>query len=356
MHQLPLPDLNQPIPNAAQGRSANSRDCDTTTVAATIAAREQPRRSREPDTRPTDAITTLFDLCGIGTSIATSVTLGICGYYAHELIDPEVDVALLPDIPISDEISRINTTQRNSLTDISGGMAIATPELLPSLRNEVRQWGSDVRRFARALQTPRSTPTLAMANRDLTPQYPANPTIERWLDRASGVQSDPEGQHQIYLAKTHAMEGQFAAAIVELQTISATSPHYDLAQTKIAEYTQSRDIRARASLQIAYNLAAADDFGGALAFLNEIPSESSIYLTVQQKRLEYTTKRDLQAKTWLYRAKNLATAMKYDDAIAILRVIPQGTSVYGEAKQKILEYHQILAVIEHERFENVKQP
>ena len=358
MQQMPLPDLNKLAPSAAQGHSKNPVKPD-----AMIVAREQPGRShpatsgrsREPDARHSGEITSLFDLLGIGTSIATSVTLGICGYYAHELIDPEVDVALLPEIPTSDEISRITTARADSLADVSSNVAInvaiATPEFLPSLRNEIHQWGSDVHRFVRALQTPRITPTLAMANRDLAPQYPANPTIERWLDRTSGVQSDFAGEHQIYLAKKHAMEGQFAAAIVELQQIPATSPHYDLAQTKIAEYTQSRDVRARVSLQIAYDLAAAGDFGGALAFLNEIPSESAIYTTVQQKRLEYTQKRDTQAQTWLYRAKNLAMGMQYEEAIAILRVIPQGTSVYGEAKQKVLEYHQILAVIKQERLE-----
>ncbi|TAF51116.1 MAG: hypothetical protein EAZ61_11265, partial [Oscillatoriales cyanobacterium] len=60
-------------------------------------------------------ITSLIDLLGLGTSIATSVTLGICGYYAHELIDPEVDVALLPDIPTSDESSRLDATRMTSL-------------------------------------------------------------------------------------------------------------------------------------------------------------------------------------------------------------------------------------------------
>lgn len=248
-------------------------------------------------------ITSLFDLLGIGTSIATSITLGVCGYYAHELIDPEVDVALLPEIPTSDEASRLDTTRLMSLAETAGNVAIATPEFLPSVRNEARQWSSDLRRFVRALQTPRTTPKLALATRDMTPQYPANPTIERWLDQASGVQSDPVGKHQIYLAKKHAMQGQFAAAIIELEKIPPTSPHYNLAQTKLTEYTQFRDVRARVSLQVAYDLAAAGDFSGALAFLNEIPAESSIHSTVQQKRLEYTQKRDIQAKTWLYRAK-----------------------------------------------------
>jgi hypothetical protein len=296
-------------------------------------------------------ITSLFDLLGIGTSIATSITLGVCGYYAHELIDPEVDVALLPEIPTSDEASRLDTTRLMSLAERSGTVAIATPEFLPSVRNETRQWSSDLRRFVRALQTPRATPKLALATREITPQYPANPTIERWLDQASGVQSDPAGKHQIYLAKKHAIQGQFAAAIIELKKIPPTSPHYDLAQTKLTEYAQSRDIRARVSLQVAYDLAAAGDFSGALAFLNEIPAESSIHPTVQQKRLEYTQKRDIQAKTWLYRAKKLAIELQYDDAIALLRVIPQGTSVYGEAKQKILEYHQTLVGIQQERLE-----
>ncbi len=296
-------------------------------------------------------ITSLFDLLGIGTSIATSVTLGVCGYYAHELIDPEVDVALLPEIPTSDETGRLDTTRLVSLAEASENVAIAAPEFLPSIQNEARQWSSDLHRFVRALQTPRATPKLALTNREMTPQYPANPTIERWLDRASGVQSDPAGEQQIYLAKTQAMEGQFAAAIVELQKIPPTSPHYDPAQTKITEYTQSRDVRARVSLQVAYDLAAAGDFSGALAFLSEIPAESSIHSTVQQKRLEYTQKRDIQAKTWLYRAKNLAIELKYDEAITVLRMIPQGTSVYGEAKQKIMEYHQTLAVIEQQRLE-----
>ncbi|TAF54011.1 MAG: hypothetical protein EAZ61_06250, partial [Oscillatoriales cyanobacterium] len=233
----------------------------------------------------------------------------------------------------------------------SGNVAIASPEFFPSLRNETRQWGSDLQRFVRALQTPRATPKLALTQSEMMPQYPANPTIERWLDHTSGVQSDPAGKQQIYLAKTHAMQGQFAAAIVELQKIPATSPHYDLAQTKITEYTQSRDVRAQVSLQVAYDLAAAGDFGGAIAFLNEIPAEASIYTTVQQKRLEYTKKRDVQAQTWLYRAKNLAAAMQYDEAIEMLRVIPQGTSVYGEAKQKVLEYHQTAVQLEQQRLE-----
>ena len=312
---------------------------------------EQDRSTAETISNTRSEITSLLDLLGLGTSIATSVTLGICGYYAHELIDPEVDVALLPDIPTSDESSRLDATRMTSLADVSGNVAIATPEFLPSLRNETRQWGSDLHRFVRALQTPRVTPKLALANREVTPQYPANPTIERWLDRTSGVQSDPAGKHQIYLAKTQAMQGQFAAAIVELQKIPPTSPHYDPAQTKIAEYAQSRDVRASVSLQVAYDLAAAGDFVGAIAFLNEIPAESSIYTIVQQKRLEYTKKRDIQAQTGLYRAKNLAAAMQYDEAIEALRVIPQGTSVYGEAKQKILEYHQISAQLKQQRLE-----
>lgn len=391
MQQLPLPDLNKRTSKTAQNSTnrpnkpirliqdrTRTRSTSTATMDSQSPTLDQPNQSVPPgglmsiteidtiDTSkpsrrsdPSDRsdraeITSLFDLLGIGTSIATSVTLGVCGYYAHELIDPEVDVALLPEIPTSDETGRLDRTRLTSLADVSGNVAIATPEFLPSLRNETRQWGSDLHRFVRALQAPRATPKLALANRELAPQYPANPTIERWLDRTSGVQSDPAGERQIYLAKTQAMKSQFTAAIVELQKIPPTSPNYDIAQTKITEYSRSRDVRARVSLQVAYDLAAAGDFSGSLAFLNEIPAEASIYATVQQKRLEYTQKRDVQAKTWLYRAKNLAAAMQYGEAIAVLRVIPQGTSVYGEAKQKILEYHQISVVIEQQRLEEQK--
>ncbi|MGD1903852.1 MAG: hypothetical protein ACFB9N_16615 [Geitlerinemataceae cyanobacterium] len=337
MQQLPLPDLETVI--ASRKRSA-----------------DEPSRAEHRAAAPTEPIAAglvlspvkpaplapKVDTIGLGVSLATGLTLGICGYYAHELIDPEIDASLLPDIPVSDEGARFGADRSDrSDTEVLG---VATPEFLPSLGREIRQWRSDLDRFVRALRT-------RPPRREAQP-LPANPAVENLLDRLSGLvpeaSTDPLGELHMYRARTQAMSGQFAAALIELHQIPSDSPSYALAQEKIAEYTQARDIRARVLLQTAFDLAAAGDFSGALSFLSEIPAEASVYATVAEKRIEYTEKLEVQAQTQLYRAELLAEDGRHADASALLRAIPRGTASYSDAKQRILEYHRIAIAADRE--------
>jgi len=271
------------------------------------------------------------EVLGLSTGIAATLALGIGGYYAHELFDPELGTPLAKPaqphpLAITEAQKQLPTFQ-STVPMLPENMA--APEFLETLlHREVQYWHDDWQAFLRSLrgeapsQAPVTTPSRSLAE-----------------------SADPEGKQRIYDGFERAMQRDFHGAIRALQAISPTSPYYQLAKKKISEYSQKQDVRARVSLQAAYDAAAKGDFQAAIAELREIPGDSTLHYLAKRKLAEYDAKHNVQAETWLYRAKKMAEQGEYKAALLQLRAIPPESAIATTVKTHILEYSRKLALI-----------
>ena len=105
------------------------------------------------------------------------------------------------------------------------------------------------------------------------------------------------------------------------------------AKTKIESQTQNL-------LNKAYKQAESKNFGTALEYLSQIPSENSVGSLVQQKLAEYKQKRDIRSVHLLQQAYNQAEKKRFDIALKFLRQVPKNSSAYPTAQVKLMEYEE----------------
>lgn len=95
---------------------------------------------------------------------------------------------------------------------------------------------------------------------------------------------------------------------------------------------------AAQALRAAYDRAIVKDFTGAIASLNQIGADTSVYPNVQEKLREYREKQQIQAVSRLQAAYNQAEAKAFDKALESLQQISSATPTYATAQIKIREY------------------
>ncbi|MBF2006173.1 MAG: serine/threonine protein kinase [Chlorogloeopsis fritschii C42_A2020_084] len=113
-------------------------------------------------------------------------------------------------------------------------------------------------------------------------------------------------------------------------------------QTKTDKIVEQAKVKIEAQthklLTKAYQKASVKDFNTALAYLHQVPSESSANTLVQQKLAEYNQKKQVRAVFLLQQAYRQAAVSKFEAAIEFLQQIPKNTSVYATAQVKLIEY------------------
>lgn len=165
--------------------------------------------------------------------------------------------------------------------------------------------------------------------------YPeAKATIEEW-----------EQQWQIAAEKYMLAEKALnESKWTDLFRVAAQVPDILYWQTKTDKLLEQgrNEIEAKAQVLLvnAYESAKAKDFSTALEYLRQIPIESSVTPTVQEKLVEYKQKQYIRASYLLQQAYNLAYVGQFADALEFLNQIPQDTPVYAQAQIKIPEYTQ----------------
>ncbi len=121
-------------------------------------------------------------------------------------------------------------------------------------------------------------------------------------------------------------------------------------QTKTNKLVQQAQVNIEAQtkdlLTKAYEKASLKDFSGALDYLSQIPEESSAGAIVQQKLTEYNHKKSVRAAYFLQKAYNKAAEGDFKSAVEFLQQVPKDTPVYATAQEKLVEYTQKQHVVQ----------
>ncbi|MBD6618603.1 serine/threonine protein kinase [Komarekiella sp. 'clone 1'] len=165
--------------------------------------------------------------------------------------------------------------------------------------------------------------------------YPeAQATIEEWQ------QQWQLAAQQYQLAETASNEGRWS----DVLRVAPKVPDILYWQSKTDKLVQQAHAKIEAQTQDllakAYESAGGRDFSTALAYLRQIPQESSAGALVQKKLAEYHEKRQIRAAYFLHRAYKQASISDFNGAVQFLGKIPKDTPVYAQAQVKLNEYTQ----------------
>ncbi|MGD2180970.1 protein kinase domain-containing protein [Lusitaniella coriacea] len=128
------------------------------------------------------------------------------------------------------------------------------------------------------------------------------PDIDFWQEKLSSAiarsqqEADTEAQRLLDKAFAQARNREFTRAIANLQQISPHTALGEKIQPKLTEYRHKQQVRAKALLQQAYNLAAQRDFLGAIYFLEQISPDTSVGAIARAKLEEYGQKQRIKEK------------------------------------------------------------
>ena len=144
---------------------------------------------------------------------------------------------------------------------------------------EAIQTAFDEQRWQDVIDTARETPDLSYWQQQIAPfVLAAEPELE------------VEAQRMLQEASERAAQKDFTAALALIKQISPETPTGAEIKPKLLEYTQKQQIKAELSLQKAYQQAVEKDFTKALQYLAEIPQDTPAYEIAQIKMAEYSQK------------------------------------------------------------------
>jgi 3D (Asp-Asp-Asp) domain-containing protein len=170
------------------------------------------------------------------------------------------------------------------------------------------------------------------------------PKTDYWKQQSATLvqqatdKANAEAEQTLHTAYGKAISRDFDGALTALKQLPADVPAHAKVEEKIQEYTEKQQIQAVVNLQRAYDRAIAKDFGGALEYLQKIPKGTIVYAKAQAKIQEYTQKKKIQAENWLATAYTQALAQNFRGALASLEKVPSGTSLDAKVQEKTAEY------------------
>ncbi len=136
--------------------------------------------------------------------------------------------------------------------------------------------------------------------RDVLEEARKTPNIAVWQQKIEPFveQAKPElevqAQQLLQQAYQRAALQDFGSALDLIEQISPDTPTGAKIQPKLAEYSQKQQIKAESLLQQAYQRASQRDFRGALQYLSQIPENTPTSEIAQLKMAEYSQKQDFQ--------------------------------------------------------------
>lgn len=168
--------------------------------------------------------------------------------------------------------------------------------------------------------------------KDSAAYAPAQEAIGHW-------QKDWQTAERKAQAATVALQqGNELAVLQQAQGL----PQIDYWQQRVQPLVQQSISQAEAAaaqlLRDAYGRAIVKDFTGAIVALKQIPEGTSVYTKAQEKLREYGEKQQIQAISHLQVAYDQAEAKTFDQALEALQKISGETRTYAIAQAKIREY------------------
>jgi serine/threonine protein kinase len=191
-------------------------------------------------------------------------------------------------------------SQQYQMGNFEGAIAIANkiPQGSPAHQNALiakRQWRQewnlaasqfeaiqtafDEQRWQDVINTAREIPDLSYWQQQVAP-----------FVVAAEPQLEVEAQQLLQEASERAAQKDFAGALALIKQISPETPTGAEVKQKLFEYNQKQRIKAESSLQKAYQQAVEKNFSQALEYLAEIPEDTPAYEVAQIKMAEYSQK------------------------------------------------------------------
>ncbi|WP_421654923.1 protein kinase domain-containing protein [Leptothermofonsia sp. ETS-13] len=332
VHQLIRAIPVQPVSEMALPIAGRPGTILYPTAQAELAPDHSPTKRLSPAER--HGMTLMVGL-GIGT-VVTATTVG----YAF-LVNPPDQL---------DRGPQILEQARNQYQDGKLPQAISLAESIPitsqayaSARDTVNAWKQD---WKEATSIYQKMVDALKQNRwqEVLQEAKALPQNAYWKERTADLVTqanrlaEDKATQLMVKAYSAAIAKDFTDALKILKQVPEDSTLYSIAQEKIGEYTQKREVQAIALLQKSYNRAAVRDFEGAIAYLKQIHPETSIFNKAEKKIQEYNRKQEIRLKALLEAADRQASESNYLAAITSLEKIPADITLAPEVQEKTTEY------------------
>ncbi|MBE9041249.1 hypothetical protein IQ235_10705, partial [Oscillatoriales cyanobacterium LEGE 11467] len=180
------------------------------------------------------------------------------------------------------------------------------------------------------------------------------PNLDVWQQKLEPMVKDSlaqleiQGEQWVQQAYDLAAQDDYAGALQALQQIPRGTKLYTQIKPKLAEYQQQQQLKreavSREWVQYAYDLAALGDFTGALDALQQVPEGTALHAKIQPKLAEYQEKqqikREVEAHQWVEEAYRLAAVGEFDGALSALQEVPPDTTLYAKIQPKFSEYQK----------------
>lgn len=130
-----------------------------------------------------------------------------------------------------------------------------------------------------------------------TPAYPTAQAKIAEYEEKQRIKLETQAYQLLKQAYEQAAVRDFAGALTLLEQIPSGTPTHARIQEKISEYRTKQRIKANALLQKAYDRAVTNDYQAAIQLLKQVPSETPAYEIAQTKIAEYSIKYRFTKKT-----------------------------------------------------------
>jgi tetratricopeptide (TPR) repeat protein len=256
---------------------------------------------------------------GMSAGVATTNAIAIsCGLYT-----------LLYTAPANPELDRLErATEQYQQGKIDKAIALAksipaNSSVYPQSVNVVQQWRQEwnqaeaqFQAVEQAFQEGRWRDVLDEARETPNHQYWQHQTA--LLVEQAKPEVEVESQQLLKQAYQQAAKKDFTQALALLQQIPPETPTGAKIQPKLKEYSQKQHIKAEHLLQQAYQQASERNFQSALQYLSQIPEETPTYEMAQTKIAEYSRKQEFQEE--VERQMQLAARMS-QEAIKVTQLV-----------------------------------
>jgi serine/threonine-protein kinase len=256
---------------------------------------------------------------GMSAGVATTNAIAIsCGLYT-----------LLYTAPANPELDRLErATEQYQQGKIDKAIALAqsipaNSSAYPQSVNVVQQWRQEwdeaeaqFQAVQQAFQEGRWRDVLDEAREAPNHQYWQH-QIALLVEQAK-PEVEVESQQLLKQAYQQAAKKDFTQALALLKQIPPETPTGAKIQPKLKEYSQKQHIKAEHLLQQAYQQASERNFQSALQYLSQIPEETPTYEMAQTKMAEYSRKQTFHEE--VERQMQLAARMS-QEAIKVTRLV-----------------------------------
>jgi serine/threonine protein kinase len=225
----------------------------------------------------------------------------VMGFGVYSLVHSNTPAPLETDI-------LYKATEEFQSGDLNGAIALArsipsTSNVYPEAQATIEEWLSQWQIAAEQYKVAENAVNDGRWS-DVLKVAPQVPDILFWQSRTDKLvaqaKAKVETQSKVILAKAYskAIAKDFDTALNYLHQIpkeNSLNNKNELIERKIAEYTQKRHVRAAYHLQQADKKAKNQDFSAAVKYLEQIPSNTSVYATAQARLIEYTHQQRISA-------------------------------------------------------------